>query len=618
MSEISKKRRILLDEQEIPVAKHAKRVENTYTNAHISGLIEKTSELEAIVRSMDGTEIADRLKLLIEKVPLILVFGMQSAGKSTLLNHLLFEGKENFKTGQGLITVCPTEVRCGPNYPVQRSYIYENGAQIPFEYYSNAHEYVKSKVGNRMDNDYIIYVEFPSATTLHVVDLPGLSLEPDNSKYIMKLRDQYLHRKETVVLHVTKADVDESNDGCARYFTPQMDVIKVYTRVDRVIDDAHAKAVLLDKLGKSKCAVFSAVDEKCLDVLNVSSSTIKGTKAIYDYMWSFLNKKIPVIADVYRNNISDILALCNRYLNEIGHQMPNPYSILYEVRTSIEEKIKERFALHGDFKTEFDSKVTLFTPNILSEYIKCLPSDDVLVAEINASSHGRFLNAIDWDTSAKKYHSQMLEMALNNSVLPAIDAIIEIYERVILSSYEGIRCEQFADDAISDLRKHAIVGLKDISTVLKEVISERVRELVHPAPWNIDHQHSKASSVLVEIMRFIIDSKQQLAVIDDRVLAKQISSKFKHVIPSCESTSKSVITMKESVRETWTRDVETIYNIVFRTIMSTFKELMTKLIVSSHVLTTDDIVEKKETAQLRQNYLKIASICESINDILNN
>lgn len=617
MAEINKKRRIPLDEDEIPAAKHAKRTEVAYSNTTISSLIQQTGELEMILRTMQGTEVADRLKNVIEKAPLILVFGMQSAGKSTLFNHLLFGGQEVFMTGEGMATVCPTEMRCGPQYVMPRNYLYEEGKIVSFRSYSAAHAYVATRVYRGALNNYVIHIEVPSKEVFHAIDLPGHNAH--NGEYIKSVRDQYLIRKETVVLHVIAANSDEENDLCGQYLTPDMDVIKVYTKVDCVLGDKHAQPVLIEKLGRSKCAVFSAKDEaRVLASLNPPANTIKGVAEINQYIRSFLVKKIPAIASEYRANISEILRICSDTLNVLGHQTPNFHSKLYEVRSSIEGRIKEMFSLHDSFKADFDRKISLFLPNVLATYMNCLPSDDELVTEINVSSYGRFLNAIDWDTSAKKYHAQMLEKSLNDSVLPAIDGIVEIYERVIIASYENVRHSNFAEEAIGRLREHAIDELKSVSAELKDVVTTRVRELVHPSPWSIDQQHNKVPNVIKEITKVVIASKHQLATMDDQSIALILVKNFSHLIPRCESATKSVVAMRESVNETWMRDADTIYNIVFRTIMSTFKVLMTKLVMESQKMTVADIIEKEETVMSRKYHLDVVKICNAINAILSN
>ena len=109
----------------------------------------------------------------------------------------------------------------------------------------------------------IIY-EKENQTNFCVIDLPGSIDDPKYQQYFEQLKKTYIDKKETVILHVAKADDDRETDISTKFLgNCQNTIITVLTHADYWKDDKE----------KMNCAIKHINDPRVKSLAIVSNKT---------------------------------------------------------------------------------------------------------------------------------------------------------------------------------------------------------------------------------------------------------------------------------------------------------------------------------------------------------
>ena len=110
---------------------------------NLSNLANLTSKYSMLCKLDDP--LSPQINKINNSIPRVVVWGDQSCGKSSVLNKM-FNLKDNYelKTGSNITTLCPLEIRCGPNYKESNIYVINELCQkTTFENLSAAQEFVQ-------------------------------------------------------------------------------------------------------------------------------------------------------------------------------------------------------------------------------------------------------------------------------------------------------------------------------------------------------------------------------------------------------------------------------------------------------------------------------------------
>ena len=317
---------------------------------------------EDLRKYLKGTDI---------KIPIIVICGMQSHGKSSTLESITHI---SLPQGDGTKTICPIKISLRNSNEEEEEY-----ARVKFESQNDSsyekisideiqekvdayQEKVKKNTSRKALYDKVIQVEVnkKNVPNLTLYDLPGINFDKDIQQKSMDINKRFLNMEEATVLLVVSGTEEVTNSAAIDL----MRGIKNYkNRFSIVISKAD--------LFKNRDIELYMKEIKKLE-LNTSTSIIVNKCGEYkDLSYEEMEKKEEEII----NNIKKIneYPLLNKgtnklikYLTKI--QQNNLMSTFKNISTKIRKEIKERENILKDLPKECKSKeeaVSIFKKHIL-------------------------------------------------------------------------------------------------------------------------------------------------------------------------------------------------------------------------------------------------------------
>jgi GTP-binding protein EngB required for normal cell division len=186
-------------------------------------------------------DIIEALNVVSNIIPRIVVWGDQSAGKSSFLNSIF--GSANHTSAE-IGTRCPIMFDFRKKHKESRFYITTNDGVTEYPSLEDAEKDVISASPDGILTGIYITCEIPLESgneDFNVVDLPGFTNSSD-LEYYTWLKNTYLDKEESIILHVTKADTDPKNAHSFNFLSGvKGKIVKVITHVDNFQTNADKK-----------------------------------------------------------------------------------------------------------------------------------------------------------------------------------------------------------------------------------------------------------------------------------------------------------------------------------------------------------------------------------------
>jgi hypothetical protein len=425
-----------------------------------------------------NNDINDVLQVINDNIPRIIVWGDQSCGKSSLLNKMF---GLNLETHEGLTTICPLEIRSGPNYETTDIYIIDDNKKITFTTPIEAQQYVRDKndkLQKKTSFDVII-MEQPGGEDNIVIDMVGCTVEL--SEYNNELAQKYFNKPNTTILHLLRADVDSAVDNSFQYLkNVNAKIIKVFTFVDGANsrESGYVKKYVNESIAlvNNKRNELKENEKYCVsNGINIDSNNIiNGTNKLFKTCSSILKQQIEQLHPMFIKAITNLYEQINIELDSIGNIPPNPKDVCYIFRKELIELIHNKIKNNTELEEQLKGlKDSISRDNLHEIKDDILPSIDEIYEEIkNINSDADIIKGTEgcYDT-VKKYISEIVETAelIINTYLT--EYLEELTIRLIaIISKSNIKYNDYTKQYINKVL-HEIIELKN------KLHSEILREL---------------------------------------------------------------------------------------------------------------------------------------------
>ena len=317
---------------------------------------------EDLSKYLKGTDI---------KIPIIVICGMQSHGKSSTLESITHI---SLPQGDGTKTICPIKISLRNANEEEEEY-----ARVKFESQNDEsyekisideiqekvdafQEKVKKNTSKKQLYDKVIQVEVnkKNVPNLTLYDLPGINFDKDIQQKSMDINKRFLNKEEATVLLVVSGTEEVTNSaaidlmrGIKNYknrfsiVISKADLfknkdIKLYMKEIKKLELSTSTSIIVNKCGEYKDLSYEEMDKKEEEIINsipnINEFPLlnKGTKKLIKYLTKIQQKN-----------------LINTFKN---------------ISSKIKKEIKERKAILSELPKECKSKeeaVSIFKKLIL-------------------------------------------------------------------------------------------------------------------------------------------------------------------------------------------------------------------------------------------------------------
>jgi hypothetical protein len=365
----------------------------------------------------DGTNIIEILQNERNKIPQLNTFGPQSGGKSTFLSRLTNGDLQHF-INPGLGTQCPIEIRLGP-FNDNSVYIEElsTGKKIIGDNVIDIEQYFRQNFGENVSLNYKIVREVKDINQCFIVnDLPGCT--KDNDGCNNQIKEKYLDKPETIIIHIVRGDMDPSNDISAKYLIGIKNrIIRVLTHTDMWVHDRTKINYLYEycKNPQVDCICLVNNRDNEMEILNgfqlnnVGKRIIKGIEQTKQLIGNELqNKTREILPSIKLTSFETKKKLDNYLDTQIGRQKPDMRELCIQFRTAMNQIVEREFTNDGtQLCKNLNETKKMLSIEKLKESIDIIPSIDILAKELEDGNR-RQLEIIEGPL-IKKYIRKMIE-----------------------------------------------------------------------------------------------------------------------------------------------------------------------------------------------------------------
>lgn len=450
------------------------------------------------------------------KLPRIVVVGVQSSGKSSVLESLV--GKSFLPRGVGIqtrtplvlhISNCPIDDprREGVPYEEWGTFLHSGDRVFKMEELcAEIQEQTKRLAGrnsNIVPDPITLNVFSPHATDLSLVDLPGLTKVPVGEQPLnieeqtQSLIIDYIKEQDTVILAVLTANTDMATNESlklAKSVDPDGErTLAVLTKLDLMDRGTHARDVLEGKVIPVKLGIIG--------VINRSQQDINENKSMEDtlaYEKGFLEAHY---ADLAATNGTPFLAkkLSKLLLNHIGKRLP-------ELENKMRREVREcEKTLENLLPPVYDKRRHL--TSLLDEFCRSFRelcdtgSQDVTCLKLSGGSalsnivHGdRLRNLFASNAPYEAYSKDEIIAAIRQSNgLRAPFGIIDVaFEKLI-------------KPLIRDMQKPALDCVEDVKKELASMCKSTI-------PKEIELRYPQLKKDIINVVQDVIDQRGQIVI----------------------------------------------------------------------------------------------------------
>jgi len=474
------------------------------------------------------TEIIKELSECRDKIPMVLVWGMQSSGKTALLNKIF---GMKLKSCHGIGTRCAIEIHAGPSYSeriIVRDII--NGNEIVTQNMEDAEKIIETSVEQNNENGIqvfgkIIY-EICNPIRINVLDLPGCVNK--NLKYFEYLKQEYLMKPETIILHVVNGTYDPATDLSAPYLNNVTNkIIKVLTHADSFIGDEQKlqNLYLYDKESKNySIALVSNKNKKDnedesnetelfekLKIGNTNKELIKGSSKLKELMFREYHEKIHEFLPIFKECTNFTKKAIDKKFESVQRQKPDMKNYVLTFKTITLDLINKEFGDGSDLAFKQKALELKFTVNDLRNYDSLIPSEAALAKELKMGIRKQVQGTEGWNDLFQKYVSILICKIKDDLVITYVNNYCDILVNCALDIFNKAK-GPFTDQVLDKIRNNLLEYFNEMQQDATKKITEMLNNIElqpcssdnnYVCDSNIDLHKDVVKNVLIYISKQI-------------------------------------------------------------------------------------------------------------------
>ena len=329
-------------------------------------------------------------------LPRIAVLGLQSAGKSSLLESIV--GFDFLPRGEGVVTRRPLELRLVHAIDVKEPYgVFEKHSNEKFTNFSKIRdkiaEYTNKDAGVRkgiINSPITLTVYSENCPDLSLVDLPGITKIPvKDSDHQMNIEElttnlalSYVRDPRTIILCTVQANIDLSTSDAikiSKQIDPQGErTICALTKVDLIDRGSEILNILNNDEVVLKYGYVAVKNRSAQDIkdnvtvaqgleleekffgqdkyIDFKNRGLVGTKNLVNRLSLILSKNIQASLPQITKELRDRIELTEKELRELGNPLPEHnsdklqliYNLASEFCTAYKDSIKGKYIKNRD------------------------------------------------------------------------------------------------------------------------------------------------------------------------------------------------------------------------------------------------------------------------------
>ena len=568
-------------------------------------------------------EIINYLNYLRNKIPMIVTFGAQSSGKSALLNKI-FTGLK-LKSCNGIGTKCPIEIQAAPTN--ENKIIVKQMAtntETIVNSLAEAQLYIDSIGGESIQYNYKIIIRANYPSTITIVDLPGCVNDPNSEAYFMYLKNEYLIKPETVILHVVNSAQDPETDISKYYLPIDNKIIKVLTHTDYWKADKTKMEYLykLDKIMKCTFAIVNNLANETeiinsFEIQKMENELIKGSSKLLEIITREHQEKISAFIPEFKECIKQTKILFDNKFEILGRQKPDMRQIIGEFRIYMSEIIKKEFKKGSILAFKLNGLKTNFTVEKLQSFKSIIPKASNLAEELSGGSLNQIAGTEGWNNIVQNWISKLIEKIKQELVIQYAQYYCNIVleQSIEVLSKEYKPCTNNAvKKIIKSLRKH---NNKMVQDTIDEIIKNLDNIAMQPCNSDTNYVRDYLIDLHVEpvqkVLEYIKEQHNRIEAIDNALAnTKKV---LETVITENEFNNFYLAKAKNAhiqLLNFWKSKSVYIHDLIIEQLNRyriNFKNLIEKKI---QCVTKDQLIEPPDINDQRQLLLNIYDKCDEI------
>lgn len=459
----------------------------------LTSLSDSISEITHNSNQMDSS-IVNELNNCRNKIPTIVTFGSQSSGKSALLNKL-FPGL-NLKSCNGIGTKCPIEIHAGPSY--KNEIIVKNIQDQSEQQVTNLSEAEKlvdniTHQNSIQKNGKIIYRAY-NLTDIVIIDLPGCANFEGYNSYFDHIKNEYLMKPETVILHVVIGTQDPDTDMSTMFLPTNNKIIKVLTHTDFWKED-EKKMEYLHFFDKKFNCPFAIVNNKeneseiinKFEIGELKNELIKGSSNLMAIITREHQEKIHKFIPEFKNCIFKANNLIEHKLELIGWKVPDMRQVVGEFRVFMSKLIEKEFDDGSKLANKLSAIKDEFTVEQMRKFHQYIPDCDKLAIELQKGTLNQIAGTEGWHNLVQKQIEILIQKARDEIIINYVKQYCEILKNqaIVILNHGYKPCTNLAiDNIIINLEKK---HFKLVDNIVKKVTTQL--DTIATQPYNSDDNY---------------------------------------------------------------------------------------------------------------------------------
>lgn len=592
-----------------------------YSNVtvNLSNLANLTSKYSMLCKLDDP--LSPQINKINNSIPRVVVWGDQSCGKSSVLNKM-FNLKDNYelKTGSNITTLCPLEIRCGPNYKESNIYVINELCQkTTFENLSAAQEFVqRESCGNEKKISHsMIIMETCYESNMVITDVPGCTIQLDD--YNLYTANHYFDRPNTTILHIIRADIDPATEIASKYlYNFNKQIITVLTHTDKSDDKPY---ILQHVSNEKKIAIINNQDNEmninnniCKKMNINKENIINGSNELRAYCVTILNNQMRDMFPKIKDLMTTTNASFKQHLENIGYTSPDPRNVCYDFRISMSNFLKERMLNNADLEKKLCAlKVSVSQNELFKVKEKFVPSIEDIQEELKFSNRSsRTIKGTEGcEHTVRKYIKDII-YAIKKKMAEYVTEYLTIISNSIINilSNNSVRHAVYVTEYI---KKIIIKTGHEKDKIMKSLIGELNTELDEIENLADTEDTNKSSYEDREYIKQIVD------------LTLKIYNSSKHS-PTHDSIINTILSQQQNIdinyysakridrliHVYWESKSKQICDRISEKVAKYEKELEKNIDKEISVIESNDVIEPADLNDSRLLLTQITNVCDQI------
>lgn len=461
-------------------------------------------------------EIASSLAEFSNIVPYIVVWGNESTGKSTFINKLL--GTCSY-TSQNIGTLCPIEYHRSTNAGIDKFEFTMNNTTCSFNTIAEAEQYVL-KHSKTVMSGILRYTNYNQPKNLCIIDLPGVVVSEEQSQYYQQIKNMYLYKDQTIILHVLRADLDSVSNDHSQNYLADIDpkkIIKVLTHID--VWEHYPDKIYVDLKSDQQLLLFTSKGGEANIVAKyrdkIPASAIYGHYEISNYIAESLKQRMLEFSPVINRHLDYITKLIDLEFQTINRTQPNMRDVANQFKNDYIQRFTDLMNKGGNVLSkelnQIQNKISVQALEYISQKI---PSIDELAKELASTNRRQFKGSEGWSDISTKYIELMLN-ELDDFVGKINQEYFEALVRHIQAFFK-LNPNQMAIEILEKLSNESLTILKELENdnlkdMLKSINETRIAPYVYEENTGMDPYRKIVTRVgIIEALIYVDTLKNQI------------------------------------------------------------------------------------------------------------